>query len=88
MTRLANGDFSTSVFSRSILATRNRHQISLLMDDDGQVYTDPQVVEDKIIKFYETLFSSKGPLSEDLVHGYHKENGVPKAAIKFDLAKA
>ncbi|GAA0138549.1 lyase [Lithospermum erythrorhizon] len=55
---------STSFFSRSILATRNRHQISLLMDDDGQVYTDPQVVEDKIIKFYKTLFSSKGPLSE------------------------
>ncbi|GAA0182903.1 hypothetical protein LIER_30449 [Lithospermum erythrorhizon] len=34
------------------------------MDDEGQVFTEPPVVEDKIIKFYEFLFTSKGPSGE------------------------
>ncbi|GAA0162266.1 hypothetical protein LIER_18394 [Lithospermum erythrorhizon] len=64
MNWLANGDFSTSFFNRSILASRNKYQISLLMDDDGRIHTDPQIVEIKIIQFYEALFTSKGVLSD------------------------
>ncbi|GAA0165628.1 hypothetical protein LIER_20979 [Lithospermum erythrorhizon] len=65
MNWLPNGNFCTLFFSRSILAARNRHQISLLKDDDGQVHTNPQVVEKKIVKFYETLFTSKGLLNDE-----------------------
>ncbi|GAA0172542.1 hypothetical protein LIER_26348 [Lithospermum erythrorhizon] len=65
MNWLANGDFGTSFFNRSILASRNKHQISLLMDDDGQIHTNPQIVEGKIVQFYEALFTSKGLLSDE-----------------------
>ncbi|GAA0166729.1 hypothetical protein LIER_21819 [Lithospermum erythrorhizon] len=128
MSSLAKADFNTSFFHKSILAARSKHQILLLMYDDGQVHTEPQVVEDRVISFYMTLFTSNGPLNEsqnliiqssiirripadaygslgaqptmeevkDASHsmvagkipGYHKEDGVSKAAIKVDLQKA
>ncbi|GAA0159494.1 hypothetical protein LIER_16254 [Lithospermum erythrorhizon] len=65
MNWLANGDFCISLFNRSILASKNKHQISLLMDDDGQIHTDPQIVEGKIVQFHEALFTSKGLLSDE-----------------------
>ncbi|GAA0142726.1 hypothetical protein LIER_35622 [Lithospermum erythrorhizon] len=64
MNWLANGDFSTSFSNRSILASRNKHQISLLMNDDVRIHTDPQIVESEIVQFYEALFTSKGVLSD------------------------
>ncbi|GAA0139320.1 hypothetical protein LIER_35067 [Lithospermum erythrorhizon] len=65
LTWLSTRDFITFFFHRSVLASRSRHQISFIMEDDGQLYTDPHIMEDKIIEFYKALFTRNGPLSKE-----------------------
>ncbi|GAA0166119.1 hypothetical protein LIER_21349 [Lithospermum erythrorhizon] len=51
----------------------------------------PMVVHPSSIKDYRPLSSSNNlykAVTKELVQGYHKEDGVPKAAIKVDLQKA
>ncbi|GAA0162507.1 hypothetical protein LIER_39423 [Lithospermum erythrorhizon] len=65
MTWLEKGDFGTKFFSRSVLAYKNKQQISMIRDDDGKMCTEPKEIEDTIVSFYQRLFSSKGALFED-----------------------
>ncbi|GAA0170914.1 hypothetical protein LIER_25072 [Lithospermum erythrorhizon] len=48
---------------RKLKSVKQHVLFSLPMEDDGQVVTEPQDVEKRIIKFYKALFGSKGPLT-------------------------
>ncbi|GAA0158704.1 hypothetical protein LIER_38713 [Lithospermum erythrorhizon] len=72
-----------------LLLARNMHQISMLMGEDGQVCTDAQVVEAKIIKFYVDLFTSKCPLSEvqrQIIWSVIAEGDVPSSVNATTLS--
>ncbi|GAA0158945.1 hypothetical protein LIER_38760 [Lithospermum erythrorhizon] len=63
MTWLANGDVSTSFFSRSVVSYKNKMKLSMLEDDQGNVIMEPAQLKNMVVKIYENLFSSKGSLS-------------------------
>ncbi|GAA0184586.1 reverse transcriptase [Lithospermum erythrorhizon] len=73
---LEQGDFGTSYFSKSILAYRNRHQISMMMAEDERLCTDPQEVENIVVSVYKGLFTGRGPLTE-----FHKDK-IKQVLIK------
>ncbi|GAA0159099.1 hypothetical protein LIER_15964 [Lithospermum erythrorhizon] len=62
-TWIEKGDLSTSFFFRSVLAYKNQHKISVVMDDCRRSITKPEGIEELVVNFYKGLFRSKGPLT-------------------------
>ncbi|GAA0184350.1 hypothetical protein LIER_31638 [Lithospermum erythrorhizon] len=82
ITWLEQGDFGRRFFSRSVLAYRNRQQISMIMGIDGVICTDPKEITKVIVGFYKGLFTSCGALLEDqrqMIWGFISKQ-IPRGA--------
>ncbi|GAA0165692.1 hypothetical protein LIER_40042 [Lithospermum erythrorhizon] len=89
ITWLEQGDFDTRFLNMSVLAYRNKQQISMIMGADGVTCIEPKGIEDVILGFYKGLFTSSGALSEckrQMIRGSISKR-IPRGACDLLVAQ-